>query len=126
MTVEERALAAVERLKACYPQTRCSLDYDEAWKLLVSVRLSAQCTDERVNKITPALFERFPTLEAFAQADPEEVGQYIHSCGFFNTKSRDLVNCAKMKKITFVILFAKRELFLIVEIFSRLQDPAYP
>jgi endonuclease-3 len=60
------------------------------------VRLSAQCTDERVNQVTPALFARFPTLESFAQADPEEVGQYIHSCGFFRAKSRDLVLCAQM------------------------------
>ena len=60
------------------------------------MRLSAQCTDERVNKVTPALFERFPTLEAFAEADPAEVAKYIHSCGFFNGKSRDLVGCAQM------------------------------
>ena len=60
------------------------------------MRLSAQCTDERVNKITPALFERFPTLEAFAEADVAEVGEYIFSCGFYNTKARDLVLCAQM------------------------------
>ena len=60
------------------------------------MRLSAQCTDERVNQVTPALYARFPTLEAFAQADPEEVGEYVHSCGFFRAKSRDIVLSAQM------------------------------
>lgn len=83
-------------MKERYPDTLCSLQYEKDYELLFAVRLSAQCTDERVNKVTPALFERFPTLESFAQADPEEVGQYIHSCGFFRGKSRDLVGCAQM------------------------------
>ncbi len=86
----------VQALKELYPDGLCSLQYDKDYELLFAVRLSAQCTDERVNRVTPALFQRFPTLEAFAQADPAEVGEYIHSCGFFNGKSRDLVNCAKM------------------------------
>ena len=86
----------IECLKELYPQSLCSLQYEKDYELLFAVRLSAQCTDERVNKVTPALFERFPTLEAFAEADPAEVAKYIHSCGFFNGKSRDLVGCAQM------------------------------
>ncbi len=86
----------VQALKELYPDALCSLQYDKDYELLFAVRLSAQCTDERVNKVTPALFARFPTLEAFAEADPAEVGRYIHSCGFYNGKSRDLVNCARM------------------------------
>ena len=85
----------IETLKGIYPDALCSLQYEKDYELLFAVRLSAQCTDERVNKVTPALFERFPTLESFAEADPAEVGQYIHSCGFFNGKARDLVACAQ-------------------------------
>ena len=86
----------VRRLLAEYPEAVCSLDYEKDYELLFSVRLSAQCTDERVNMVTPALFERFPTLEAFAEADVSEVECYVHSCGFYHTKARDLVNCAIM------------------------------
>ena len=86
----------VEGLKALYPNAVCSLHYQKDYELLFAVRLSAQCTDARVNLVTPALFERFPSLESFAQADPEEVGRYIHSCGFYNSKSKDLVACAQM------------------------------
>ncbi len=89
-------LSIVGALKQLYPDSICSLEYGRDYELLFAVRLSAQCTDERVNMVTPALFERFPTLEAFARADPEEVGEYIHSCGFFRAKSRDLVLCAQM------------------------------
>lgn len=86
----------VNALKELYPDALCSLQYEKDYELLFAVRLSAQCTDERVNKVTPALFERFPTLESFAQAEPAEVAAYIHSCGFYNGKSRDLVGCARM------------------------------
>ena len=86
----------VDELKKLYPDALCSLQYEKDYELLFAVRLSAQCTDERVNKVTPALFARFPTLESFAGADPAEVAEYIHSCGFFNGKSRDIVNCARM------------------------------
>ena len=89
-------LAIIEALKALYPDSLCSLQYQVDYQLLFAVRLSAQCTDERVNQVTPALFARFPTLESFAQADPEEVGRYIHSCGFFRTKSKDMVQCAQI------------------------------
>lgn len=96
MKREEDVHSIVNALKQLYPDALCSLQYDKDYELLFAVRLSAQCTDERVNKVTPALFERFPTLEAFAEADPAEVAKYIHSCGFFNGKSRDLVRCAQM------------------------------
>ena len=88
-----RIIAELENL---YPDALCSLQYEKDYELLFAVRLSAQCTDARVNMVTPALFARFDSLEAFAGADPAEVGEYIHSCGFYNGKSRDLVACAKM------------------------------
>ena len=86
----------IARLKALYPDAACSLDYRKDYELLITVRLAAQCTDERVNQISPALFARFPTLQAFAEADVEEVGKYVHSCGFWRAKSRDIVACAQM------------------------------
>src|SRR5699024_8246200 len=85
----------IETLKGIYPDGLCSLQYKKDYELLFAVRLSAQCTDERVNKVTPALYARFPTLESFAEADPKEVGAYIHSCGFYNGKARDIVACAQ-------------------------------
>ena len=87
--------AIIERLKTIYPDAVCSLDYNKDYELLISVRLSAQCTDARVNLVTPALFERYPTLEAFASADADEVGQYVHSCGFWRAKARDIVASAQ-------------------------------
>lgn len=96
MKTKKQVRAMVDGLKTLYPDGICSLQYEKDYELLFAVRLSAQCTDERVNQVTPALFARFPTLEDFAQADVEEVGEYIHSCGFFRAKSRDLVLCAQM------------------------------
>ena len=96
MTKKQRALLAIDALKQRYPEGICSLQYTEPLELLIATRLSAQCTDARVNMVTPALFERFPTLEAFAEADPEEVGEYIHSCGLYKTKARDIVAMARM------------------------------
>ena len=96
MTKEKLALEIIRRLKEEYPDVGCTLDYDEAWKLLVSVRLAAQCTDERVNMVTPALFARFPTLESLAEADISEVETYIHSTGFFRAKARDIVAASRM------------------------------
>lgn len=96
MKTPQQVRAMVDGLKQLYPDGICSLQYKKDYELLFAVRLSAQCTDERVNQVTPALFARFPTLEAFAQADVDEVGEYIHSCGFFRAKSRDLVLCAQM------------------------------
>ena len=89
MTKKQRAIAAVEGLKAAYPDAICSLTADDPLQLLIAVRLSAQCTDARVNLVTPALFARFPTLEDFATADAEEVGEYIRSCGLYKTKAQD-------------------------------------
>ncbi len=96
MTKKERAAAIVQELKQVYPEGICSLNYPKPYELLFSVRLSAQCTDERVNQVTPALYARFPTLEAFAQADVHEVEEYIHSCGFFRAKAHDIVASAQM------------------------------
>ena len=86
----------VEALKTLYPDALCLLQYQKDYELLFAVRLSAQCTDARVNMVTPALYAKFPTLDAFANASYEEVGEAIKSCGFYNTKSKDLVECAKI------------------------------
>ena len=96
MTKKQTALKAVEILKGIYPGAQCSLEYVSAFELLVATRLSAQCTDARVNLVTPALFERFPTMEAFAEADPKEVEPYIYSCGFYHTKAENIVHMARM------------------------------
>ncbi|MBQ3073250.1 MAG: endonuclease III [Ruminococcus sp.] len=95
MTKKGIALLAVESLKAEYPDAICSLDYESPFQLLVATRLAAQCTDARVNLITPALFAEFPDAESMAQADVERIKELIKSCGFFNTKSRDLVEMSK-------------------------------
>lgn len=79
-----------------YPLADCTLDFRKDYELLFSVRLAAQCTDERVNKITPALFEAYPTLEAIAGADIADIEKYIHSCGFFRAKAKDIVGSAQM------------------------------
>ncbi len=95
MRTPEQVNEIVSRLEDEYPLAECTLDFRKDYELLFSVRLAAQCTDERVNMITPALFERFPTLESFAEADVQEVEKYIHSCGFFRAKARDIVLCAQ-------------------------------
>ena len=86
MRTQEQVNEIVRLLMAEYPLADCTLDWNKAYELLFSVRLAAQCTDERVNKITPALFARFPTLEAFAEADVAEVEEYVRSCGFYHFK----------------------------------------
>ncbi len=96
MTKKEIALSAVEALKNEYPDAKCSLDYQTPLQLLIATRLSAQCTDARVNLVTPALFERFPSAGSLAEAEPSEVAEYIKSCGLYKTKSKDLVAMAKM------------------------------
>ena len=96
MKTAENVRFIVEELKQLYPESICSLNYPKPHELLFAVRLSAQCTDERVNKVTPALFERFPTLESLAQADVSEVETYIHSTGFFRAKARDIVASSQM------------------------------
>ncbi len=95
MRKKDIALNAVEALKKEYPEALCSLDYKDPWQLLVATRLAAQCTDARVNLVTPALFARFPDAQSMAQADVEEVAELIHSCGFYRTKSQDLVEFSK-------------------------------
>ena len=96
MRTKEQVQKIVDRLLAEYPEADCTLEYRKPYELLFSVRLAAQCTDERVNMITPALFARFPSLEAFAEADVEEVERYVHSCGFFRAKARDIVACSQI------------------------------
>ena len=93
---KSEVLAIVEELKRLYPDALCSLRYGKDYELLFSVRLAAQCTDERVNQITPALFARFPTLESLADADVAEVEEYIRSTGFFRAKARDIVAASQM------------------------------
>jgi endonuclease-3 len=96
MRTPEQVSEIVRLLLAEYPEASCTLDWGKDYELLFSVRLAAQCTDERVNQITPALFKRFPTLESFAEADVSEVEKYVHSCGFFRAKARDIVACAQV------------------------------
>ena len=96
MKTQAQISAIIEELKQLYPDALCSLEYQKDYELLFSVRLSAQCTDARVNLVTPALFERFPTLEAFAAATPDEVGEYVRSCGFWRAKAKDIVGSAQM------------------------------
>ncbi len=96
MSKKAVALAAIEALRERYPDAICSLTYTEPLQLLIATRLSAQCTDARVNLVTPALFDRYPTLDDFADASPEEVGEYIRSCGLYKTKARDIVAMAGM------------------------------
>ena len=96
MRTQEQVNEIVRLLMAEYPLADCTLDWNKAYELLFSVRLAAQCTDERVNKITPALFARFPTLEAFAEADVAEVEEYVRSCGFYHSKAWDIVACANV------------------------------
>ena len=96
MRTHEQVNEIITRLEREYPLAECSLEYDKAYELLFAVRLAAQCTDERVNQVTPALYARFPTLQSFAEADVEEVERYVHSCGFFRSKARDIVKCAQV------------------------------
>ena len=98
MTVAERALLCVEALKKEYPDAICSLVYTDPLQLLIATRLSAQCTDARVNMVTPALFTRFPTLDAFCEGTEEEIAGYIRSCGLYKTKARDIhAMCLKLR-----------------------------
>lgn len=96
MTKKQIAEKAVEALKKEYPNAICSLIYKEPLHLLIATRLAAQCTDARVNMVTPSLFEKFKTAKDFANATPQEVAEYIKSCGLYKTKSKDIVEMAKM------------------------------
>ena len=92
------ALEIIERLKTEYPDAVCSLDYDQAWKLLVSVRLAAQCTDARVNQVVKGLFEKYPDVDTLAEAPVEEIEKIVRPCGLGNSKARDISACMKMLK----------------------------
>ena len=90
MTKKERAVLACEELKKLYPEAICSLEYEKPYELLFATRLAAQCTDARVNIVTKELFVKYPTLEAFAEADISELEQCVKPCGFYHTKAKDL------------------------------------
>ena len=92
----EKVNAILEALEQRYPDALCALHYKKDYELMIAVRLSAQCTDARVNMITPALFEAYPTLEAFAAADIADVENYVHSCGFYRQKAKDIVLACQM------------------------------
>ena len=95
---KELALGIIERLKEEYPDADCTLDYNEAWKLLVSVRLAAQCTDARVNVVVEDLYKKFPDVDALAAADPAEFEEIVRPCGLGNSKARDISACMRMLK----------------------------
>lgn len=101
MTKKQIALEAVEALKNEYPDAKCSLTYTKPHELLIATRLSAQCTDARVNMVTPALFERYKTVGEFAEAEVADVAEYIKSCGLYKTKSKDIVNMCVMLRDDF-------------------------
>ena len=96
MTKQELALEVIDRLKKEYPDADCTLDYNEAWQLLVSVRLAAQCTDARVNVVVAGLFEKYPGIAALAEADVEDIEAIVKPCGLGHSKARDISACMKM------------------------------
>ncbi len=96
MRKKELAKEVIERLKKEYPDARCSLEYDQAWKLLVSVRLAAQCTDARVNIVVEKLYEKFPDVKALAEAPVEEIEEIVRPCGLGKSKARDISACMKI------------------------------
>ena len=96
MDITKRVQGVVEALKQAYPDPRCALEYEKDYELMIAVRLSAQCTDARVNLVTPALFARFSTLDAFADAEAAEVEEYVRTCGFFRQKAHDIVGACRM------------------------------
>ena len=94
--MKEKVSAIISILKQQYPDAVCALHYEKDYELMISVRLSAQCTDARVNQVTPALFAAYPTLEAMAAADIADVENYVRSCGFYKHKARDIVLACQM------------------------------
>ena len=94
--MKNKVLSIIELLKARYPEPACALHYSKDYELMIAVRLSAQCTDARVNQVTPALFAAYPTLDAFANADIADVEGYVHTCGFFRQKAKDIVLACQM------------------------------
>jgi endonuclease-3 len=94
--MKKKAQEIIEILKTVYPEAPCALHYSKDYELMIAVRLSAQCTDARVNLVTPALFAAYPTLEAMANADIEKVEEFVHSCGFYRQKAKDIVLACQM------------------------------
>ena len=94
--MKKKVQAIIEELKIQYPDALCALQYEKDYELMIAVRLSAQCTDARVNLVTPALFAAYPTLESLAMADPKDIEPYVHSCGFFRQKAKDIVLACQM------------------------------
>lgn len=101
MTKKQLTLEVIKRLKEAYPDSGCSLTYDEAWKLLVSVRLAAQCTDARVNIVVEDLYARFPDIASLATADVNEIEAIVHPCGLGKSKARDISACMKVLHDTY-------------------------
>lgn len=95
-TKKQRALDIIQRLKEEYPDAGCTLEYDDAWKLLVSVRLAAQCTDARVNVVVEQLYAKYPSVEALAEAEPEEIEMIVKPCGLGKSKARDISACMRI------------------------------
>ena len=96
MDKKNLALSVIERLKNEYPDADCTLEYDEAWKLLVSVRLAAQCTDARVNVVVEKLYEKFPDVNALASCEPEDIEEIVRPCGLGKSKARDISACMRV------------------------------
>lgn len=96
MTKKQRAAIIIERLREAYPDATCTLEYDEAWKLLVEVRLAAQCTDARVNVVVQDLYAKYPTVAALAEAKPEDVEAIVRPCGLGRSKAKDICACMKV------------------------------
>ena len=96
MTKKQRALEVIQRLKEEDPDAGCTLDYDQAWKLLVSVRLAAQCTDARVNVVVEDLYKKYPDVDALAAAEPEEIEEIVRPCGLGKSKARDISACMRI------------------------------
>ncbi len=96
MTKKQRAAIIIERLREAYPDASCTLEYDEAWKLLVEVRLAAQCTDARVNVVVQDLYAKYPTVAALAEAKPEDVEAIVRPCGLGRSKAKDICACMKV------------------------------
>ena len=101
MTKKRRVLEIIERLRQEYPDADCTLEYEDAWKLLVSVRLAAQCTDDRVNQIVPKLYEKFPDVDALAEAEVEKIEEIVRPCGLGKSKARDISACMRMLRDEF-------------------------
>ena len=99
--MKEKITSIIEILKDRYPEAPCALHYSKDYELMIAVRLSAQCTDARVNLVTPALFAAYPTLEAMAQAEVPDVEKLVHSCGFYKHKARDIVLACQMLLVEF-------------------------